>query len=615
MKPETSTQHNESGGGEGLSRAAKKRAKKKEKGTEKRPAEQEASANKVDPTDGNMVAPVLTKKIKLSERSKRVVVPAKTPSEEGKEKPDNRPTESTNPFPDTPLVEILLLKDAENKEKLECLQGLTANHRARCLFQAILDPIPLEEFYKDYWEKKPLLVKANKNKHRYDGLLSLKKIKEMSKKCPLYYARDLNVTRYHKDAHGVKRRVTLDKLPEDEKDEETGILVDHSELWANYDAGCTIRLLCPHKHQDNVHALLSTLELELACMVGANAYLTPPNAAQGFAPHYDDIEAFCMQLEGTKRWKVYEPTFKLPRASSEDFTTEEMKEMEPVMDVTLEPGDILYMPRGWIHQACTLKHSDEHSLHLTVSAMRQWAWVDMLDLIMPDALEAAASNEISSSLRQGMPRGFLDYMGAVHDNTVDEKLPESIKKANEEMYDQEHKDLRAKFQDEAKKRIMRVAKMACEMVDAACDQMGKRFMSERLPPALTPRELADTDQNEAKEDADKEILPSTLCRLARPGIARLVLEDEKAILYHCADNSRVYLGNPLSPLEFEMDDGPALEQLLTTVEPAWILVNDLIHDTIGDKVAIVQSLYDDGILAIQNGEETGDLNSAISSAE
>ena len=112
-----------------------------------------------------------------------------------------------------------------------------------------------------------------------------------------------------------------------------------------------------------------------------------------------------------------------------------------------------------------------------------------------------------------------------------------------------------------------------------------------------------TNHEQKKGDLESEILPNTLCRLARPGIARLVLEDDKAVVYHCADNARVFHGNPLSPLEFEMDDGPALEQLLTTVEPAWIMVNDLYHDTIEDKVAIARSLYDDGILAIQNPVE------------
>jgi hypothetical protein len=471
MKADTSTQN-----GGGMSRAAKKRAKKSKKTSEQRQVEKAVDDDQ---------EPEKNKKMKLEDEKNLMVDP---PSKESSDKEDQNgkakvddeieeggddncvsdgeDEEPTPSFPDTPLTEILLLQESKDKQKAAVLQHLTAKQRAAAAFQAIIDPISLDEFYEEYWEKKPLLVRAKNNKNRYDGLLSLESIKKISKQHPLYYGRDVNVTKYQKDAHGVKRRIMLDKLPEDEKDQDTGILVNRSELWSNYDKGCTIRMLCPHKQEDNIHALLSTLELELKCMVGANAYLTPPNAAQGFAPHYDDIEAFCLQLQGSKRWKVYEPTIKLPRASSEDFTTEDLKEMEPVMDITLEQGDLLYMPRGWIHQACTLKHSDLHSLHLTVSAMQQWAWCDLLDMIMPEALSAATMSETNTSLRQGLPRGFLDYMGAMHDSSVDPNLPESMQKAGNDDIDGERGEAQMekaktrrqeKFRLEAKKRIMKVA--------------------------------------------------------------------------------------------------------------------------------------------------------------
>lgn len=359
---------------------------------------------------------------------------------------------------DVDLAEILLLKKPKDEETKAKLEGLAVEQRAACLFQAIIHPIPLADFYKEYWEKKPLLVRG-KQKRRYDGLLSLESIKKISKENRLYYGRDLNVTKYTKDEFGVKRRLTLDKLPRKPEEEEYGVVVNSEEMWKNYKDGCTVRLLCPHKHADTVHTLLSTLELELQCMVGANAYLTPPNASQGFAPHFDDIEAFCLQLQGSKRWKVYEPTLKLPRASSEDFSVEDVKGLTQVMDVTLEEGDLLYMPRGWIHQACTLKENEGHSLHLTVSAMQQWAWADLLDMIMPEALEVAAMSESSVSLRQGLPRGFLDYMGAMYEEPSDEKMPESLKKVGaEDEQAKFRKMLQDHFRAEAKKRIMKVAK-------------------------------------------------------------------------------------------------------------------------------------------------------------
>jgi len=274
------------------------------------------------------------------------------------------------------------------------------------------------------------------------------------------------------------------------------------------------------------------------------------------------------------------------------------------MDIVLSPGDLLYMPRGWIHQACTLEggvsksKDDGHSLHLTVSAMQQWAWVDLLEVLLPEALNAAANSEASTALREGLPRNFLDYMGAIHDESKESEVLKMARKDDPSDAGQatDVKAAQEAFRVEAKNRIMRVAKEAIEMLDAACDQMGKQFITSCQPPALTATEKRTTSL--AQTNAVK-ILPDMMVRLLRPGIARLVLEDGMAVVYHCMDNSRVYHEKPVSPMEFETDDAPAIEQLLKTLEPHWICVADLYHDTIEDKVGVVQALYDEGILALR----------------
>jgi lysine-specific demethylase/histidyl-hydroxylase NO66 len=163
-----------------------------------------------------------------------------------------------------------------------------------------------------------------------------------------------------------------------------------------------------------------------------------------------------------------------------------------------------------------------------------------------------------------------------------------------------------------------------DMVDASCDQMVKQFLSSCQPPALTQRELQATSRRRRRESGeevdDKEdgrnddqhqlrLRADDQVRLVRPGVARLVVEDGMAVLYHCLDNSRVYHANPLCPMEFEMDDAAAMEQLLVTTEPDWILIADLFHDSIQDKVGVAQSLYDEGILVLrrlyEKEEETG----------
>jgi hypothetical protein len=45
---------------------------------------------------------------------------------------------------------------------------------------------------------------------------------------------------------------------------------------------------------------------------------------------------------------------------------------EPVLDVTLQAGDTLYLPRGWLHEA---KTSETDSLHLTMG-VNVYTWMD-----------------------------------------------------------------------------------------------------------------------------------------------------------------------------------------------------------------------------------------------
>jgi hypothetical protein len=140
--------------------------------------------------------------------------------------------------------------------------------------------------------------------------------------------------------------------------------------------------------------------------VQANAYYTPASA-QGFAVHHDTHDVFCLQVEGEKRWLVYPPVLELP-LKNQKYVPEMGEPSEPVLDVTMQAGDTLYLPRGWLHQAMT---SEAASLHLTVG-VNVATWHDAVR----EALDESAREDVV--LRRGVsadgqaPEGLLESLAS-----------------------------------------------------------------------------------------------------------------------------------------------------------------------------------------------------------
>ena len=86
------------------------------------------------------------------------------------------------------------------------------------------------------------------------------------------------------------------------------------------------------------------------------------------------------------------------------------------LEVVLEAGDMLYMPRGTVHQASCVPGS--HSLHVTVSTNQFNTWADVLELAIPAALKAAVAEV--PALRRCPPPDMLDHLGITAQNGEEE---------------------------------------------------------------------------------------------------------------------------------------------------------------------------------------------------
>jgi lysine-specific demethylase/histidyl-hydroxylase NO66 len=165
-----------------------------------------------------------------------------------------------------------------------------------------------------------------------------------------------------------------------------------------YADGATLVLQGLHRLWPPLIEFTRELGVDLMQPLQVNAYLTPPGN-QGFATHYDTHDVFVLQVDGRKHWRIHRPVLPDPlerqpwggRADEVAATANGSAEI----DTTLEPGDALYLPRGWLHSA---QAHGESSLHLTVGvrALTRYALVEAL-------LRLAAEDR---RLRTGLPYGL-----------------------------------------------------------------------------------------------------------------------------------------------------------------------------------------------------------------
>eukprot|EP00439_Symbiodinium_sp_Y106_P058809 s473_g8.t1 len=112
--------------------------------------------------------------------------------------------------------------------------------------------------------------------------------------------------------------------------------------------GCSVQVVHPQRFSTPVAELLKRLEAHFGCLWGANSFRTPPGS-MGFKAHHDEVEVFMLQLEGAKRWRLHRcPKGPLPRSYCWDYKEEELG--PPLMELVLEAGDLLYLPRGTVHK-------------------------------------------------------------------------------------------------------------------------------------------------------------------------------------------------------------------------------------------------------------------------
>ncbi len=108
-----------------------------------------------------------------------------------------------------------------------------------------------------------------------------------------------------------------------------------------------------------------TLSRTFAASIGANIYCSF-RGVQAFGTHFDNHDVIVIQTGGTKVWNLYESRADNPVENfpDDDATRRWFEQTRGALmqQVTMQPGDVLYLPRGWYHDALA---TDGPSLHVT----------------------------------------------------------------------------------------------------------------------------------------------------------------------------------------------------------------------------------------------------------
>ncbi|MFN7918059.1 MAG: cupin domain-containing protein [Vicinamibacterales bacterium] len=193
-------------------------------------------------------------------------------------------------------------------------------------------------------------------------------------------------------------------------------LVDPDRVLSFYRNGSTIIFQKSHLWTAKLARLTGSLQRSLLALVNCNIYVTPAGS-KGFAPHFDTHDVFIYQVSGEKIWNIYDAPRELP-LESESLSAKESGDYlhrRPSVELTLRQGNLLYVPKGLVHD--TFTRSTE-SVHVTIGIFPPRG-VDLLRAVTDQASQrpffrrAAFTSRESGSTGAGVSQRIVDEFADV----------------------------------------------------------------------------------------------------------------------------------------------------------------------------------------------------------
>ena len=227
-------------------------------------------------------------------------------------------------------------------------------------FAKLLDPITVDEFFSDYYDKKALHVPGTPEK--VAGICSWDDFNEMLQRTAIWSDRSfklaldgttLTAGQYCEAAANRDGMRVMRPVPE--------------KVVEYLGQGASIVLDLAETLTPGLRAASEAIQMATGCRVSCNVYCSQ-QSHQAFPSHFDTMDVFAIHIEGKKTWRMYEGRFdgplERPGFNQTSFSPDyhDKAKGNLAMEVEMNPGDLLYFPKGQYHDALS---STDNCLHLS----------------------------------------------------------------------------------------------------------------------------------------------------------------------------------------------------------------------------------------------------------
>jgi ribosomal protein L16 Arg81 hydroxylase len=228
-------------------------------------------------------------------------------------------------------------------------------------FQDLIAPLSEAEFLSLLRERRLKFVRGT-NRNRYSTLLGWDALQRKLERGE--HPRGVGDIRLTKESATIptERWLTRNKADNTNK-------IDIGKLEEFLANGFSLVITPIDRHVPALEALCASIGSQTGEQIKVGVIVTACGTDGAFKIHFDPEDLIILQVEGTKRWKIFGPPVSNPVIGMPK--QEAPPEDKPIFDEVLQPGDFLFLPAGTWHHC---ENGPGRSLHLGIFFIPPTSW-------------------------------------------------------------------------------------------------------------------------------------------------------------------------------------------------------------------------------------------------